>query len=42
MREQTLAEDTFEVCSKTTPRAALLADGNRAMPWSELCAVIAP
>ena len=42
MQQQTFAEGTFEVYAKRTRRAAFLADMERAVPWSELCAVIAP
>jgi IS5 family transposase len=42
MRQQTFAEGTFEVYAKPTRRAAFLADMERVVPWSELCAVIAP
>lgn len=42
MRQQTFAEGTFEAYAKLTRRAAFLADMERVVPWSELCAVIAP
>jgi IS5 family transposase len=41
MRQQTFAEGTFEVYAKPTRRAAFLADMERVVSWSELCAVIA-
>ena len=41
MRQQTFAEGTFELYAKTTRRAAFLADMERVVPWTELCAVIA-
>lgn len=42
MRQQTFAEGSFEVHAKPTRRAAFLTDMERVVPWSELCAVIAP
>jgi IS5 family transposase len=42
MRQQTFADGTFELHSKTTRRAAFLAEMERVVPWAELCAVIAP
>lgn len=42
MRQQTFAEGTFELYTKTTRRAAFLAEMERVVPWAELCAVIAP
>ena len=42
MRQQTFADGTFELHSKTTRRAVFLAEMERVVPWAELCAVIAP
>jgi IS5 family transposase len=42
MRQQTFAEGSFERYTKTTRRAAFLAEMERVVPWAELCAVIAP
>lgn len=42
MRQQTFAEGTFELHSKTTRRAAFLAEMERVVPWAALCAVIEP
>jgi IS5 family transposase len=42
MRQQTFAEGSFELHAKPTRRAAFLAEMERVVPWSELCAVIAP
>lgn len=42
MRQQTFAEGAFELHTKTTRRAAFLAEMERVVPWAELCAVIAP
>jgi IS5 family transposase len=42
MQQQTFADGTFELHSKTTRRAAFLAEMERVVPWAELCAVIAP
>jgi IS5 family transposase len=42
MRQQTFAEGAFELYAKPTRRAAFLAGMERVVPWSELCAVIAP
>lgn len=42
MRQMTLAATGFERYGKTTRRAAFLAEMERVVPWSELCALIAP
>ena len=42
MRQTTLATGTFEVYRKTTRREKFLADMEKAVPWPDLCAVIAP
>lgn len=42
MRQQTFAEGTFELHTKTTRRAAFLSEMERVVPWRELCAVIEP
>jgi IS5 family transposase len=42
MKQQTFAEGGFELHAKPTRRAAFLAEMDRVVPWSELCAVIAP
>lgn len=42
MRQQTLAEATFERYRKTTRRERFLAEMNRVVPWIELCALVEP
>jgi len=42
MRQLTLAAVGFERYSKTTRRAAFLAEMERVVPWSALCALIEP
>ena len=42
MKQMTLATSGFERYSKTTRRAAFLADMDRIVPWAELCALIEP
>jgi IS5 family transposase len=42
MRQQTLAAVGFERYGKTTRRAAFLAEMERVVPWSALCALIEP
>jgi len=42
MRQLTLASTGFERYAKTTRRAAFLAEMERVVPWSALCALIAP
>jgi IS5 family transposase len=42
MRQLTFAEGAFELHAKPTRRAVFLAEMERVVPWSELCAVIAP
>lgn len=42
MRQQTLAEATFERYRKTTRRERFLAEMDRVVPWAELCALVAP
>jgi len=41
-KQMTLAESGFEKYTKTTRRAQFLADMDRVVPWSELCALIEP
>jgi IS5 family transposase len=42
MKQTTLAEGGFEKYGKLTRRAAFLAEMDRVVPWSELCALIEP
>lgn len=42
MKQMTLAGSGFEKHSKTTRRAAFLAEMDRVVPWAELCALIEP
>jgi len=42
MKQMTLSAGSFERYSKTTRRAAFLADMNRVVPWKQLCALIKP
>lgn len=42
MKQQTLAEGTFEVYRKKTRREEFLEQMERVVPWAELCAVIEP
>ena len=42
MRQMTLATVGFEGYSRPTRWAAILDEMNRAAPWRELCALIAP
>src|ERR1700756_1414211 len=42
MKQLTLAAVGFERYAKTTQRAAFLAEMERVVPWSALCALIAP
>lgn len=42
MRQQSLAENGFEKYRKPTRRERFLAEMERIIPWSELCAVIEP
>jgi transposase, IS5 family len=42
MRQLTLATAGFDKHSKTTRRAAFLAEMERVVPWAELCAVVEP
>ena len=42
MRQLTLATASFEKHSKTTRRAAFLAEMDGVVPWRELCAVVEP
>src|SRR5437899_7987871 len=42
MKQLTLAEVGFERYAKTTRRAAFLAEMERVVPWSALCALIEP
>src|SRR5205085_10819142 len=42
MKQWTLAAVGFERYAKTTRRAAFLVEMERVVPWSALCAVIAP
>ncbi|MBA2674111.1 MAG: IS5/IS1182 family transposase, partial [Ramlibacter sp.] len=39
MKQMTLANGGFERYGKTTKRAAFLAEMDRVIPWSELCAL---
>jgi IS5 family transposase len=42
MKQLTLAAVRFERYAKTTRRAAFLAEMERVVPWSALCALIEP
>jgi len=42
MKQTTLSTGGFDRYSKTTRRAAFLAEMNRVMPWSALCALVEP
>jgi IS5 family transposase len=42
MKQMTLATSGFERYAKTTRRAAFLAEMERVVPWTELCALIRP
>jgi transposase, IS5 family len=42
MKELTLAMAGFERCAKTTRRATFLAEMERVVPWSALCALVEP
>lgn len=42
MKQMTLSAGGFERYGKTTRRAAFLAEMNRVVPWSALCAVVEP
>ena len=42
MKQQTLSAGSFDRYSKTTRRVAFLAEMDRAVPWSVLCALIEP
>ena len=42
MKQMTLATSGFERYAKTTRRAAFLAEMERVVPWTELCALIEP
>ena len=42
MRQQTLAEASFEQYRKTTRREVFLDEMGRVVPWAELCALIEP
>lgn len=42
MKQMTLATSGFEKYRKTTRRAAFLAEMDKVVPWSELCALIEP
>lgn len=42
MKQMSLARGGFDRHAKTTKRAAFLADMDRVIPWSELCALIEP
>jgi IS5 family transposase len=42
MKQLTLAAVGFERYAKTTRRAAFLAEMERVLPWSALCALIEP
>jgi transposase, IS5 family len=42
MKQTTLADGGFEKYSKVTRRAAFLAEMDRVVPWSRLCALIEP
>ena len=42
MKQKTLATLRFDKYTKTTRRAAFLAEMQRVVPWSELCALIEP
>ena len=42
MKQMTLSASGFDRYAKTTRRAAFLAEMERVVPWSELCALIEP
>jgi hypothetical protein len=42
MRQQTLAEGTFEQYRKVTRRERFLAEMDQVVPWAQLCALIEP
>ena len=42
MRQLTLSTVNFDKHGKLTRRAKFLAETDRAVPWRELCAIIAP
>jgi transposase, IS5 family len=42
MKQMTLATSGFERYARTTRRAAFLAEMERVVPWTELCALIEP
>lgn len=42
MKQTTLSAGSFDRYTKTTRRAAFLAEMNRVVPWKELCALIEP
>ena len=42
MKQTTLSAGSFDRYSKTTRRAAFLAEMDRVVPWSALCALIEP
>ena len=42
MKQMTLSAGGFEQYGKTTRRAVFLAEMNRVVPWSALCAVVEP
>jgi IS5 family transposase len=42
MKQITLSASDFDRYSKTTRRAAFLAEMDRVVPWGELCALIEP
>lgn len=42
MKQQTLAEGTFEAYRKKTRREEFLEQMERVVPWAELCGVIEP
>lgn len=42
MTQKTLSAGSFDRYSKTTRRAAFLAEMDRVVPWATLCALIEP
>src|ERR1017187_10893480 len=42
MKQTTLSAGSFDLYSKTTRRAKFLAEMDRVVPWSALCALIEP
>jgi Transposase domain (DUF772) len=42
MKQLTFSATGFEGCGKTTRRAAFLAEMERVVPWTQLCALIEP